>query len=206
MHMHTHTHAHLILEGGVGVLLNCVFICYFFPLSPRLDSAVSVLLLTLSLLYSETSWFCFFLHILLMVPVITHFSISFSFSGVSANLCHINAVGLWWRTRGHLPWGSQVIFLFHHKKWRIFANFHFFHWTLSSCSFLCAECRLLFFQFFVASDPTVKNDRLWHDKYSLRKSMIPSFLSFDQAGRVSHLKLFCWLDWHQQHNEHESKQ
>ena len=41
------------------------------------------------------------------------------------------------------------------------------------------------FQFFVASDPTVKNDRLWHDKYSLRKSMIPSFLSIDQARRVS---------------------
>ncbi|PVD18317.1 hypothetical protein C0Q70_20866 [Pomacea canaliculata] len=39
-------------------------------------------------------------------------------------------------------------------------------------------------EFFVASDPTVKNDRLWHDKYSLRKSMIPSFLSFDQAGRI----------------------
>ncbi|XP_076435742.1 gamma-tubulin complex component 3 homolog [Babylonia areolata] len=40
-------------------------------------------------------------------------------------------------------------------------------------------------EFFVASDPTVKNDRLWHDKYSLRKSMIPSFLSIDQARRIS---------------------
>lgn len=39
-------------------------------------------------------------------------------------------------------------------------------------------------EFFVASDPTVKNDRLWHDKYSLRKSMIPSFLSTDQARRI----------------------
>ncbi|KAL8625039.1 hypothetical protein ACOMHN_012048 [Nucella lapillus] len=40
-------------------------------------------------------------------------------------------------------------------------------------------------EFFVASDPTVKNDRLWHDKYSLRKSMIPSFLTIDQARRIS---------------------
>jgi len=41
------------------------------------------------------------------------------------------------------------------------------------------------FQFFVAADPTVDNDRLWHDKYSLRKSMIPSFITTDQARRVS---------------------
>ena len=45
------------------------------------------------------------------------------------------------------------------------------------------EC--LFFQFFVAADPTVKNDRLWHDKYSLRKSMIPTFISTDQAKKVN---------------------
>lgn len=39
-------------------------------------------------------------------------------------------------------------------------------------------------EFFVASDPTVKTDRLWHDKYSLRKSMIPSFFTMDQARKV----------------------
>lgn len=39
-------------------------------------------------------------------------------------------------------------------------------------------------EFFVASDPTVKNDRLWHDKYSLRKSMIPNFITREQANRV----------------------
>uniref|UniRef100_A0A671PRP6 Gamma-tubulin complex component 3 homolog n=1 Tax=Sinocyclocheilus anshuiensis TaxID=1608454 RepID=A0A671PRP6_9TELE len=39
-------------------------------------------------------------------------------------------------------------------------------------------------QFFVASDPTVKTDRLWHDKYSLRKSMIPAFITMDQARKV----------------------
>uniref|UniRef100_A0AAR2L5Y7 Gamma-tubulin complex component n=1 Tax=Pygocentrus nattereri TaxID=42514 RepID=A0AAR2L5Y7_PYGNA len=39
-------------------------------------------------------------------------------------------------------------------------------------------------EFFVASDPTVKTDRLWHDKYSLRKSMIPSFITMDQARKV----------------------
>lgn len=39
-------------------------------------------------------------------------------------------------------------------------------------------------EFFVASDPNVKADRLWHDKYSLRKSMIPSFFTMDQARKV----------------------
>ncbi|XP_063553646.1 gamma-tubulin complex component 3 isoform X5 [Gorilla gorilla gorilla] len=39
-------------------------------------------------------------------------------------------------------------------------------------------------QFFVASDPTVKTDRLWHDKYTLRKSMIPSFITMDQSRKV----------------------
>lgn len=42
----------------------------------------------------------------------------------------------------------------------------------------------LCFQFFVASDPTVKTDRLWHDKYTLRKSMIPSFITMDQSRKV----------------------
>ncbi|KAK1802838.1 hypothetical protein P4O66_021376 [Electrophorus voltai] len=39
-------------------------------------------------------------------------------------------------------------------------------------------------EFFVASDPTVKTDRLWHEKYSLRKSMVPSFITMDQARKV----------------------
>ncbi|XP_060922876.1 gamma-tubulin complex component 3 [Limanda limanda] len=39
-------------------------------------------------------------------------------------------------------------------------------------------------EFFVASDPNVKADRLWHDKYSLRKCMIPSFITMDQARKV----------------------
>ncbi|EPY86926.1 gamma-tubulin complex component 3 [Camelus ferus] len=38
-------------------------------------------------------------------------------------------------------------------------------------------------EFFVASDPTVKTDRLWHEKYSLRKSMVPSFMTMDQARK-----------------------
>ena len=41
------------------------------------------------------------------------------------------------------------------------------------------------FQFFVASDPTVKDDRLWREKYTLRKSMVPTFLSTSQAQKVS---------------------
>ncbi|XP_033957275.1 gamma-tubulin complex component 3 [Pseudochaenichthys georgianus] len=39
-------------------------------------------------------------------------------------------------------------------------------------------------EFFVASDPNVKTDRLWHDKYSLRKSMIPTFITMEQASKV----------------------
>ncbi|KAM4859980.1 LOW QUALITY PROTEIN: gamma-tubulin complex component 3 [Thomomys bottae] len=39
-------------------------------------------------------------------------------------------------------------------------------------------------EFFVASDPTVKADRLWHDKYTLRTSMIPSFITTDQSRKV----------------------
>lgn len=46
------------------------------------------------------------------------------------------------------------------------------------------ELEDIYHEFFVASDPTVKDDRLWHDKYSLRKSMIPSFLNQDQAKKI----------------------
>ncbi|XP_038049883.1 gamma-tubulin complex component 3 homolog [Patiria miniata] len=41
-----------------------------------------------------------------------------------------------------------------------------------------------FHEYFVASDPLVKEDRLWHDKYSLRKSMIPSFITMQQARKI----------------------
>ena len=36
----------------------------------------------------------------------------------------------------------------------------------------------------MASDPTVKDERLWHDKYTLRKSMVPSFLTMELAKKV----------------------
>ncbi|XP_071951511.1 gamma-tubulin complex component 3 homolog isoform X2 [Antedon mediterranea] len=39
-------------------------------------------------------------------------------------------------------------------------------------------------EFFVAADPTVKDVGLWHERYSLRKSMIPSFLSMEQASKI----------------------
>ncbi|CAL1545342.1 unnamed protein product [Lymnaea stagnalis] len=39
-------------------------------------------------------------------------------------------------------------------------------------------------EFFVASDPTITNEQLWRDKYSLRKTMIPSFITMDQASRI----------------------
>ncbi|CAH1785133.1 unnamed protein product [Owenia fusiformis] len=41
-----------------------------------------------------------------------------------------------------------------------------------------------FHEFFVAGNPTVKNIRLWHDKYSLRKPMIPSFITQEQARKI----------------------
>ena len=41
------------------------------------------------------------------------------------------------------------------------------------------------YQFFVASDPMVKDDRLWHEKYNIRKGMVPSFLTEQQANKVS---------------------
>lgn len=58
---------------------------------------------------------------------------------------------------------------------------------------------LMFFcvQFFVASDPAVKTDRLWHDKYTLRTSMIPSFMTMDQSRKVGCetlvLQCDCWV-------------
>nr|XP_054771270.1 gamma-tubulin complex component 3 homolog [Lytechinus pictus]XP_054771271.1 gamma-tubulin complex component 3 homolog [Lytechinus pictus] len=39
-------------------------------------------------------------------------------------------------------------------------------------------------EFFVGADPSVKDEKLWHDKYSLRKSMIPSFITMEQARKI----------------------
>ena len=36
----------------------------------------------------------------------------------------------------------------------------------------------------MAADPQVKDENLWHFKYSLRKSMIPSFLTADMARKI----------------------
>lgn len=41
-----------------------------------------------------------------------------------------------------------------------------------------------FNEFFVAADPNVNENKLWHEKYSLRKSMVPSFLSMKQARKI----------------------
>ncbi|VEL38036.1 unnamed protein product [Protopolystoma xenopodis] len=38
-------------------------------------------------------------------------------------------------------------------------------------------------EFFVAANPTVRIERLWHDKYCLRRSMIPMFISLTQAKK-----------------------
>eukprot|EP00795_Rhopilema_esculentum_P016861 gene16861-8336_t len=39
-------------------------------------------------------------------------------------------------------------------------------------------------EFFVAADPAVRNERLWHEKYSLRKLMIPSFIPRNLATKI----------------------
>ncbi|KAG8452117.1 hypothetical protein GDO86_004057 [Hymenochirus boettgeri] len=53
-----------------------------------------------------------------------------------------------------------------------------YHWIYDG------ELEDTYHEFFVASDPMVKTDRLWHDKYTLRKSMIPSFITMDQSRKV----------------------
>ncbi|XP_039269146.2 gamma-tubulin complex component 3 homolog [Styela clava] len=46
------------------------------------------------------------------------------------------------------------------------------------------ELQDTFHEFFVAMDPTVNNDRLWYDKYHLRQSMVPSFMTDSQARKI----------------------
>ncbi|XP_076323570.1 gamma-tubulin complex component 3 homolog isoform X1 [Tachypleus tridentatus] len=52
------------------------------------------------------------------------------------------------------------------------------HWVFSG------ELEDMYHEFFVAVNPSVPNTSLWHEKYSLRKTMIPSFLSLSQAKKV----------------------
>ena len=44
---------------------------------------------------------------------------------------------------------------------------------------------MLHFQFFVAVDYDTKYDRLWYEKYSIRKPMLPSFISMELGTKVS---------------------
>ena len=40
-------------------------------------------------------------------------------------------------------------------------------------------------EFFVSSDPMVTDEaRLWHEKYSIRKSMIPKFISLSLVKKI----------------------
>lgn len=48
---------------------------------------------------------------------------------------------------------------------------------------------MYYFKFFVGFNNSIPNERLWHDKYNLRKSQIPSFISEDQAKKVIKSKL-----------------
>ena len=46
-------------------------------------------------------------------------------------------------------------------------------------------------QFFVAVDYTVPDARLWYEKYSLRKAMLPSFISLDLGTKVTYNWTTC---------------
>eukprot|EP00794_Sanderia_malayensis_P011322 gene11322-12508_t len=46
------------------------------------------------------------------------------------------------------------------------------------------ELQDAFHEFFVAADPAVRYERLWHEKYSLRKLMIPSFIPLELATKI----------------------
>lgn len=39
-------------------------------------------------------------------------------------------------------------------------------------------------EYFIAADPAVRNERLWHEKYTLRKQMLPSFITSDLATKI----------------------
>ena len=50
-----------------------------------------------------------------------------------------------------------------------------------------AQTRL---QFFISSDVNVPADKLWHSKYSIRTSMVPSFIAMETARKVCQLSLY----------------
>ncbi|XP_076370838.1 gamma-tubulin complex component 3 homolog isoform X1 [Tachypleus tridentatus] len=52
------------------------------------------------------------------------------------------------------------------------------HWIFSG------ELEDMYHEFFVAVNSSVPNTSLWHEKYSLRKTMVPSFLTMSQARKV----------------------
>lgn len=41
-----------------------------------------------------------------------------------------------------------------------------------------------FQEFFVACNSSIKKERLWHEKYSLRRPMIPTFITLSQANKI----------------------
>ena len=53
------------------------------------------------------------------------------------------------------------------------------------CRFILPNALLcLHVQFFVAVDYDTKDDRLWYEKYSIRKPMLPSFISMELGTKV----------------------
>ena len=57
--------------------------------------------------------------------------------------------------------------------------------TCSSLVIFNVQTTVYVFQFFVAVDYDTKDDRLWYEKYSIRKPMLPSFISMELGTKVS---------------------
>jgi gamma-tubulin complex component 3 len=55
------------------------------------------------------------------------------------------------------------------------------------------ELRDIYDEFFVACNASCPEEKLWYDKYSLRKAMLPSFVPLELAQRVSNFSLFLCL-------------
>ncbi|XP_064473706.1 gamma-tubulin complex component 3-like isoform X2 [Ornithodoros turicata] len=58
-------------------------------------------------------------------------------------------------------------------------------WQTMLCRWIhTGELEDVYHEFFIASNAPVKPESLWHDKYYLRKNMVPSFLAESQARKI----------------------
>lgn len=48
-------------------------------------------------------------------------------------------------------------------------------------------------QFFISSDVNAPAEKLWHSKYSIRSSMVPSFITVETARKVRPLSPYTFI-------------